>query len=84
MFFRAGSVQLFIGYGFLLLPSAALCLMVLFEIPNTGKYASVVLTLMGIHNLLDCLSIMYFIVPYRKAIMKWLGLKNRYADIINK
>jgi hypothetical protein len=82
MLFRAVSIQLFIGYGFLLFPSVALCIMIVLDIQNTGKYASFFLTLMSVHNFLDCLSIMYFIVPYRKAIMKWLGLKQQRYVII--
>jgi hypothetical protein len=83
MLLHAISSQLFIGYIFLLFPAVALCLMVYLDVPNTGKYASFFLTLMSIHSFFDCLSIMYFIVPYRKAIMNWLGIKQRYADIIS-
>jgi hypothetical protein len=77
MLFRAVSFQLFIGYVFLLIPCATLCFMVFLDVPNTGKRASIVLSLMSMHSFLDCLSIMYFITPYRKTIMKWLGLKQR-------
>lgn len=78
MLFNAISAQLFIAYSFLLFPSAALGLMIFFQVQNTGKYVSLVLTLMSVHSFLDCLAIMYFITPYRKTIMKWLGLKQRY------
>jgi hypothetical protein len=83
MLYRAVSAQIGIGYGFILSPTIAICLLVLLEIPNVGNYTSFLLTLMSLHNFLDCLSIMYFITPYRKTIMKWLGIKQqRYLHII--
>jgi hypothetical protein len=78
MLFRAITVQIWIGYLFLLFPTIALGILIFLQVHNAGKYASLLILLTSIHNLLDYLTIIYFIIPYRKTVMKWLGLQKRY------
>lgn len=78
MLFRAISVQIFIGYCFLLIPLIIAGFLVFFRVHGTGKYVHFMLTFMSMHTFIDYLTTMYFITPYRKTITKWLGLQKRY------
>lgn len=68
MLFRAFSVQMLLGYFFLLFPVSLGMLTTSLGLPHGGAICSVFLMLTSIHASLDFLAVLYFITPYRRCI----------------
>ncbi|KAI6170803.1 hypothetical protein M3Y97_01113500 [Aphelenchoides bicaudatus] len=79
MLFRAISVQLYIGYCFLLIPTVVVGFLVFWRAEFGGKSVAIVFTLMSLHDFLDYLTMLYFITPYRRTVMQWLRLADKQS-----
>jgi hypothetical protein len=77
MLFRAISVQLYIGYCFLLFPTVMAGFLVFWRVEFGGKGMAVVFALMSFHDFLDYLTMLYFITPYRRTVLQWLRLADK-------
>jgi hypothetical protein len=75
MLFRAISVQLYIGYCFLLFPTVIGEFLMFFRVEASGKFLAITMALMSLHDFLDYLTMIYFITPYKKTVMQWLGME---------
>ncbi|KAI6211242.1 hypothetical protein M3Y96_00413000 [Aphelenchoides besseyi] len=70
--FRALSVELYIGYFCLLFPNTITAILVFVDSPWAGTVGSIGLALFSWHSVLDFLTMLFFITPYRKIILGWI------------
>lgn len=77
MLLKAFLVQLINGYLFLLFPVAFVGLMIYYRVKNTGKICSILLAVMSTHGLMDYLTMLRFISPYKRVILKWMRIPEK-------
>lgn len=81
MLFKAFTVQFVIGILLLLIPLAIYLGVYVIQIPNGGKIASYCVLVVPLNGVFQNLSILYFITPYRQAIVKVFMKSNRISII---
>ncbi|KAI6234796.1 hypothetical protein M3Y99_00769900 [Aphelenchoides fujianensis] len=73
--FRALSVQLWNDYLLLLLPNIVAAICIFADAPAAGWVSGVSLALFSCHAFTDYCAMLYFITPYRRTILSWVGLR---------
>ncbi|CAD5225246.1 unnamed protein product [Bursaphelenchus xylophilus] len=78
---QAVSVQLFVGYIFLLFPTAALLLTIALRWDEGTTIAAFCIMLVQAHGCVDFVTMIYFITPYRRKLLEILGHNYRKAKL---
>lgn len=70
MLFKAAGIQFLVGILFLLIPCVFQCLSYYFLLSNGTMVCLVCEMLMTIHGCVDYITMLYFITPYRRAVLE--------------
>ncbi|KAI6216380.1 hypothetical protein M3Y95_01280600 [Aphelenchoides besseyi] len=82
MLFKVLVIQLNIVYAFFLVPVYFICLLIYFQHPQTSYFMMITTELISAHCWIEYSCVLYFIVPYRKTILKALQKRSRSSQLI--
>ncbi|KAI6186013.1 hypothetical protein M3Y98_00086900 [Aphelenchoides besseyi] len=82
MLFKVLVIQLHIVYAFFLVPIYFICLLIYFQHPHTSYFMMITSELISAHCWIEYSCVLYFIVPYRKTILKVLKKRSRTSQLI--